>query len=182
MANMLPRIISGKFRGQTLSVVSGTTRPITGRIKQSLFDTIREFIPNALVLDCFAGSGSMGLEALSRGATKVIFVEKDEKAAEILKKNILKMHAELETEVINKDAMTYLVGAEDKFDLLFADPPFPIAKLIKPDNFVKVMQPEALLVFRAPSVNEKPAVEQLTLVHEEYFGESTIYFYRQAAI
>src|SRR4051812_2139255 len=86
------RIISGKFRGHTLVSPPGdTTRPITDRAKQSLFDALQECFVDANVLDCFSGTGSMGLECLSRGAAKVFFIERDRAALRALKQNLADM-------------------------------------------------------------------------------------------
>jgi 16S rRNA (guanine966-N2)-methyltransferase len=83
------RIIAGEFRGRKLLPPKGeTTRPITDRVKQSLFDTLAPEIPDSVVFDCFAGTGSMGLEALSRGASHAVFFEADRSAAAILRRNI----------------------------------------------------------------------------------------------
>ena len=83
------RIIAGEFRGrQLLAAQSDVTRPITDRVKQSLFDILSPQIPQAIVYDCFAGTGSMGLECLSRGADRVIFFELDRSAVTLLRKNI----------------------------------------------------------------------------------------------
>src|SRR3954451_21285520 len=83
------RIIAGEFRGRKLlAPESDTTRPITDRVKQSLFDILTPMIPDAVVYDCFAGTGSMGLESLSRGAARAIFFERDRSALQRLKRNI----------------------------------------------------------------------------------------------
>src|ERR1700760_841983 len=86
------RIIAGNHRGHPLHANEGdTTRPITDRAKQSLFDALQECFVNETVLDCFSGSGSMGLECLSRGAAKAVFVERDRGALKALKKNLAEM-------------------------------------------------------------------------------------------
>src|SRR3954471_19171067 len=83
------RIIAGEFRGRKLlAPESDTTRPITDRAKQSLFDVLAPQIPDAVVFDCFAGTGSMGLECLSRGASRVLFFERDRSAVTRLRSNI----------------------------------------------------------------------------------------------
>src|SRR2546422_10639700 len=83
------RIIAGEFRGRTILAPEGNaTRPITDRVKQSLFDILTPLLEDAIVYDCFAGTGSMGLEALSRGAKRAVFFEADRSALQRLKKNI----------------------------------------------------------------------------------------------
>src|SRR5918997_2078096 len=83
------RIIAGEFRGRKLLPPGGdVTRPVTDRVKQSLFDILTPLLDNAIVYDCFAGTGSMGLECLSRGARRAVFFEADRSAMERLRKNI----------------------------------------------------------------------------------------------
>ena len=83
------RIIAGEFRGRKLLPPQGQqTRPITDRVKQSLFDILAPSIEGAVVFDCFAGTGSLGLEALSRGASRAVFFERDRSAVRLLQENI----------------------------------------------------------------------------------------------
>ena len=90
------RIIAGEFRGRRLLPPAGVkTRPITDRVKQSLFDIVSPLIPDAVVYDCYAGTGSMGLESLSRGARLAYFFEADRSAGMLLKKNIEALKKEL---------------------------------------------------------------------------------------
>ncbi len=85
------KIISGKYKGQKLNYNKLTTRPTINRIKESIFSIIQLKIENAKVLDLFAGSGSLGIEALSRGAKECVFVEKDPQACKVLLKNLKKL-------------------------------------------------------------------------------------------
>src|ERR1051325_10515280 len=98
------RIIAGEFRGRKLLPPQGdATRPITDRVKQSLFDILTPHIEGARVYDLFAGTGSMGLESLSRGATHVAFFESDRSAIERLKKNIATLKLESRSQIIPGD-------------------------------------------------------------------------------
>src|SRR6476646_5480100 len=95
------RIISGEFRGRKLLPPEGdVTRPITDRVKQSLFDILTPLIPDAVVYDCFAGTGSMGLECLSRGSAAVTFFEADRSAIARLKQNIAAVDAQVRSRVV----------------------------------------------------------------------------------
>src|SRR3954465_9465040 len=95
------RIIAGEFRGRRLLPPEGdVTRPITDRVKQSLFDILTPLLPDARVYDCFAGTGSMGLECLSRGAAHATFFEADRSAVQRLKKNISTMRVDDACEVV----------------------------------------------------------------------------------
>lgn len=123
------RIIAGQFRGRNLlAPASDTTRPITDRVKQSLFDIITGDMPDAVVYDCFSGTGSMGLESLSRGARLAVFFEADRSAIGLLKKNIATLAAEKQSRVIPGDLFKWfvhtVVAEQDKPTVIFLDPPY----------------------------------------------------------
>lgn len=121
------RIISGKFKGRQLaSFKADHIRPTMDRIKETLFNKLRHHTNGARVLDLFAGTGNLGLEALSRGATHVTFVEFHPKSLQIIVQNIELLKIEdSEFEIIKKDVIKYL-RSENKhhFDLILIDPPF----------------------------------------------------------
>ncbi|HWE04638.1 MAG TPA: 16S rRNA (guanine(966)-N(2))-methyltransferase RsmD [Tepidisphaeraceae bacterium] len=124
------RIIAGKHRGRNLLPPLGdVTRPITDRAKQSLFDILAPTLEDARVYDCFAGTGSMGLECLSRGAAAVKFFEADRSAIERLKKNIAAMDDEHRCRIIAGDLFKWFAqapapDAKDRGDIIFLDPPY----------------------------------------------------------
>lgn len=120
-----PRIISGLYKGLRLKPVPGTiTRPITDRVKEALFNILGADVHDSHFLDLFAGTGSVGIEALSRGAANVFFIEKDSSAFRTLSENLSKTK-ELDTHTLIKgDAFFYLEkGFEIKFDYVFIAPP-----------------------------------------------------------
>lgn len=120
------RIISGKYKGQQLNHFSADhIRPTTDRVKETLFNIIQNDLPGARVLDLFAGTGNLGLEALSRGAEEVLFVESHPKSLEIIRKNIEKLKVTETHSIWNKDVLRFLENPPEKtFDIIFADPPF----------------------------------------------------------
>jgi len=130
------RIIAGERHGRTLEAPRGTllTRPITGRVKENLFNIIQPLVPEAVVLDLFAGTGSLGLEALSRGARWATFVEQHREVSDILKRNVARLGYEEASRVITGDALRLRpavrdsglrqVGEQLVFDLVFVDPPY----------------------------------------------------------
>ena len=126
------RIISGRFRSRRLHAPrdASTTRPIPDRVKESLYNLLRGHIEDAVLLDCFAGTGSFGLEALSRGASRCYFVERDRAIANLLERNIAELRVEDECEVIVGDALgpATLLRCPDQIDLIFMDPPYPLAR------------------------------------------------------
>ena len=117
------RIIAGAAKGRRLVGPAGLdTRPLTGRAREALFSSLGPAVAGAAVLDLYAGSGSLGLEALSRGAASVVFVERDRRALEALRLN--KLAVDLGGEVRHGDVERYLASCRDQFDLVFLDPPY----------------------------------------------------------
>ena len=120
------RIIGGKARGTKLYTLEGeSTRPTHDRIRESLFNIIQFDITNSVFLDLFSGSGAVGLEAVSRGAKKAILCEKERKAIEIIKKNIIKTHLEDKIELYNMSFEKLLNSKlKEKLDYIYIDPPY----------------------------------------------------------
>ena len=118
------RIISGKARGTKLFTLDGlNTRPTLDRVKEPLFSIIQEYVLDSDVLDLFAGSGALGLEALSRGAKSAILCDNSKEAVDIIYKNITK--TKLNAEVINNDFVKTLKRLDGRqFDIIFLDPPY----------------------------------------------------------
>jgi len=119
------RIIAGEFRGTNLfSPKDGDTRPMLDRVKEAVFSILGGSFPGQRALDLFAGTGSLGLEALSRGAAACTFVESDPKALEVLRRNVEKLRLEARSLAVKWDALLWRPEEDEKFDLLFYDPPY----------------------------------------------------------
>lgn len=119
------RVITGKARGRRLETLSGDdVRPTTDTVKEAVFSIIQFSIEGRSFLDVFAGSGQMGIEALSRGAKKAVFVDKSRRSLEIIRKNIKTCGFEDDAEIIASDSLSYLSSVQEKFDLVFLDPPY----------------------------------------------------------
>lgn len=139
------RIISGQFRAKKLFPPTHDIRPTTDKVKQALFTRLQFFIENATVLDLFSGSGAVGIEAISRGAKKVVFCDSNEKSIMLTKKNInaLKLErSKTEIEINKLDYLQYLTQTKEKFDLIILDPPYnsdyyiPALQIIKERNLL----------------------------------------------
>jgi 16S rRNA (guanine(966)-N(2))-methyltransferase RsmD len=120
------RIITGLYKGRTIRTVPDlSVRPATDRVRQTIFNMLayRMTFDDATVLDLFAGSGSLGLEALSRGAANVTFVESGQAAADKIEENLRAFGSDRGV-VIREDAISYLARASNSCDLIFADPPY----------------------------------------------------------
>ena len=126
------RIITGTARGRRLQTLPGEdTRPTTDRVKEGIFSAIQFDIEGRRVLDLFAGSGQMGLEALSRGASRAVFVDKSPKAADVIRANCLSTGLADGSVVLCTDALTFCAGQGEKFDIIFLDPPYDAGLLPK---------------------------------------------------
>jgi 16S rRNA (guanine966-N2)-methyltransferase len=118
------RIIAGKHRGRKLPVLMAEgLRPTTDRVKETVFNWLMPFIQDSHCLDCFAGSGGLGFEALSRGANHVHFIELNKAAAQQLKENQRLLNSD-NVSIINSDALSFIKNNTQKFDVVFLDPPF----------------------------------------------------------
>ena len=120
------RIIGGRWRGTRLPVADiAGLRPTSDRARETLFNWLQPVLPDARVLDLFAGSGALGLEALSRGASEAVLVEREAKLAESLRQTVAKLRAEGEAQVVTADALAFLrAPLHGCFDIVFVDPPF----------------------------------------------------------
>lgn len=140
------RIIAGTLKGQTLKAVPGnTTRPTTDKIKEAVFQVIGPYFDGGSVLDLFAGSGSLGIEAISRGMDQAIFIDKQGKAIHTIKENLKKVKLEDNVEVFRTDAERALKAVakrELSFDLILLDPPY---KTIKFRDFIETIIENNLL-------------------------------------
>jgi len=130
------RIIGGRWRGRRFPCPSGDlTRPTGDRIRETLFNWLAPFIEGAHCLDLFAGTGALGLEALSRGAAGVTFVEQDGRTARQLEATLRELDCQ-DAEVIKGDALHFLAGTPTGFDIVFLDPPFGV---IDPGNMCTLL-------------------------------------------
>jgi 16S rRNA (guanine966-N2)-methyltransferase len=129
------RVVSGVCKGRPLKAVPGnTTRPTTDKVKEALFNMIGPYFDGGIGLDLFAGSGGLGLEALSRGVEKVIFIDRDSKAIQVIHENIQACKMEDFAEVYRNDAeraLKALIKREINFDYIFLDPPYQKQQLIQ---------------------------------------------------
>jgi 16S rRNA (guanine(966)-N(2))-methyltransferase RsmD len=180
------RIIGGTQKGKKIAVANLITRPLTDRIKTSIFDLISNFIPNSRVLDLFGGSGGFALEALSRGAKAATIVDLNLEAIEIINKNVLNTKFFNKATVLNRDAFKYAKAMKSKesYDIIFLDPPFPFTLKEKQHllslcmDLLNEENPDSLLVFRYPK-GEIHSSNKGTEVFAKKYGISEVSFYRK---
>ena len=169
------RIIAGKAKGRPLSVPGSGTRPMSGRARESVFSILAARFHGSRVLDLFAGSGALGLEALSRGASGVVFVERDRSAVAIIEGNITAVG--LGGTVIRRSlpvALSSLVGA---FDIVFIDPPYAdsddsVADILA--DMDKVLALDGIVVLHRQARSSVDRPEFLTCTDERRYGDAVV--------
>lgn len=174
------RLITGKFGGRILEG-SGTTRthPMGERIRGSLFNIIGDEIKDAKVLDAFAGSGALGLEAVSRGATSATFIERDRAAQNVIAKNIATLGVEGHTKLVKASVASWLETSEEQFDIVFADPPYHDLQLSTAMKLIKVLKPNGLMVLSYTGRGEVPTDLGVVVVDNRRYGDAVLAFYRK---
>jgi 16S rRNA (guanine966-N2)-methyltransferase len=184
------RVIAGSAKGVRLAAPGEGTRPLSDRVKQTLFAILEPDLPGARVLDLFAGSGAGGIEALSRGASGAVFVERDAAAVRVIDRNLSQARLlELAT-VRRAEAIVYLrerAAADGPFDVVIVDPPYADTETMGRTIGLLEAQAAALLTERAWVVVKHfwrtpppPVSGLLASVRSRRFGETTLSFYRRA--
>ena len=176
------RIIGGTHRGRIIITPKGwDTRPTRGRIRESVFNIIRNEIPDAAVLDLFAGSGALGLEAVSRGAKSAVFVDNAKPAREAIQQNIRSLQMTDQTRLLfcgYAEALRRLQSEKQSFDILFLDPPYlqaDTSALFSQVQKSGVLKPGALWVYERAKRNAfAPAC--LRVVDERSYGDTSVVF------
>lgn len=182
------RIISGTAKGTKLYTLDGlNTRPTLDRVKESIFNIIQNEIYESKVLDLFSGSGAIGLEFASRGASKVYLCDNSKEACEIIKKNICKTHLEKKAKVYNLDFLNFLKEFEnEKFDIIYLDPPYQtdfIEKVILELINLKYMTNKTLIIAETDKeqvIKKVKEIKEIELVDKRTYGRAYILFLKKA--
>ena len=179
------RVISGVAKGIKLKSVPGSgTRPILDRVKTALFDILRPEICEKKVLDLFAGSGSVGIEALSQGAASCIFLDLSRQAIETIRSNLEATHLVGQAEVRQADAFSFLRNSKKSFDLIYIAPPqykgIWLEALKEISSRPDLLNDNGLAVVQIdPTENDDFACSDLALESERKYGNSLLLFYRK---
>src|SRR3989344_2939837 len=179
------RVITGSAKNKRLLVPANVTRPITDRIKTSLFDIIKDLVPRSRVLDLFAGSGALGIEALSRGASSAVFVDNNPQAIKIINKNLNNCGLLDNTGRYLQDVTEFLSSQSNRgqFQIIFLDPPFSLPqdqKLELADLCSRVLEISGLLVLRYPEKENYPHIyKNLEKKFTKLYGISEVSFYQK---
>ena len=180
------RIISGYLKGKKIDLPKDDlTRPLKDMVKESIFNIIEHSndisskLKEAIVLDLFSGTGSFGLECVSRGAKKVIFNENYNSAIEILEKNIKNLNCQNKCQILKSDCFRLLKNFNEKVDIIFMDPPFKeegINELIISIVEANILKQNALIIIHRNKKNDESLSERLKIVDTRYYGLSKIIF------
>ena len=180
----VPVIIAGSAKGRKLRRPAAGTRPFTDRNREALFSSLGPSVEGSRVVDLFAGTGSLGLEALSRGAGSVTFVEWNPPAVTILRENIVKTG--LGGEVVATDVVHFLRASGDRFDLAFVDPPYELPLASVEEVLTELMnrlEAGAEVVVHRRYGEPQPSVPTaLELVWERRYGDAQIWRYARVAV
>ena len=177
------RIIAGEKRGRKLTEFAGEdVRPTTDRVRESVFNIIQTFIPDACVLDLFSGSGALSLEALSRGAECAVCVDIDPRSIAIIKKNAEATGYTDKCEIKNMSCFDFLDKSSDKFDIIFLDPPYnrdfiePVMKKIIERN---ILNDGGIIMLESDGTDFHGEVGGLSIYRQRKYGRTYITVYIQ---
>ena len=178
------RVITGKAKGVVLKTPDGmNTRPTSDRVKEALFSAINFDIPGMDVLDLFGGTGQLGIEALSRGANKAVFVDAGEDACKLIRENLRRTKLESQARVVRSDYLSFLKTCREKFGIIFLDPPYAEVFLENALNFIAEID---ILQSGGIIVAERPLGKELSLELPDFarsrdykYGNTLVTFYRK---
>jgi 16S rRNA (guanine(966)-N(2))-methyltransferase RsmD len=179
------RITGGIGRGRKLKVPAGSkVRPTSDKVKQALFNILGDRVPGSVFLDLFAGAGGIGLEALSRGASQVVFVDGSRESLSVIKKNIEALKLTELAQVIAAQSEIFLRRPSGPYDIIFLDPPYKmeLAPLLGQIAQADMLKPGGVVV--AEHFKKQPSPERagkLELFREAAYGDTVLAFYKAAA-
>ncbi len=178
---MNTRIIAGKFGSRPIDAPGRrSTHVMSERARAALFNSLGGYVEGARVLDTFAGSGSLGLEALSRGAESVVFVERDRIAAKIIANNVKMLGVGDKAAIVQAGISSWIdTSADEKFDLIFADPPYMNPQFSTVSKIFGLLKPRALMVLSHPGNGEVPIQDGIVVVDNRSYGNLYLTVFRR---
>lgn len=177
------RLIAGKFGGRVIDAPDRrSTHAMSERARGALFNSLGALIEGAEVLDVFAGSGSIGLEALSRGAHSAVFIEKDRIAARIIQSNVDLLGLSEHAKVVRAGVSSWIdTSHEAYFDLVFADPPYHDPQFSTVKKLFGLLKPNALMVLSHAGRGEVPIQNGIVVVDDRSYGNLHLTYFRRDA-
>lgn len=174
------RVLSGKFKGTSLlSPGSELTHPMGAREKLALFNMVQPYLEEAKVLDIYAGSGALGIEALSRGAKSVVFVEKSAKIASVIRQNLAKITGK--TQILTENARDFASNDtwKGQFEVILADPPYDGFSKNEVVELPKLLQPGGILALSFPFAGGVPEISEVKLLTVRKYAAAGIAIYQK---
>lgn len=187
----MPRVVAGKAKGTILIAPKGRhSRPTADKTKEAIFSSIDPYLYDAKFLDLFAGTGQMGIEALSRAASEAVFVDNSRPAIQAIRTNLKKTHLEDQARVLQSSAnsaVKKLLAAEEVFDIIYFDPPYAdfanLLEQINESSLAKLLNDDGILIIEEDSQDfkEENAVEltMFTLLRRGKYGQAMVSFYEK---
>ncbi len=179
------RVITGSARGRKLKELDGfDIRPTTDRVKEGLFSAIQFEIPNADILDLFAGTGQLGIECLSRGAKSAVFVDQSQAAAAVIRDNLKNTNLTDRARVYTGDALSFLskTAKNLKFDLIFLDPPYEsdlISQAMRNIAAFDILKPRGIIIVERPAAKIIPPAPDIFRASRSYkYGKIAVTLYQ----
>lgn len=177
------RIISGMRRGHKLLEFEGDdVRPTTDRVKESIFNLIQTFVPDAVCLDMFAGSGALSFEAISRGAKRAVCIDTDKRSVDIIKKNAASLDFLDKCDIVNMSCFDYAKRTNEKFDIIFLDPPYnknfiePVLKTISEND---ILSEDGIIVLESDDTDFHNKFDGPEIYRQRKYGRTYITIYRK---
>jgi 16S rRNA (guanine966-N2)-methyltransferase len=178
------RIIAGSAGGRPLKAPPDGLRPTMDRVRAAIFSSLGDLVPDAAVLDLFAGSGGMGIEALSRGAASAVFVDSNERCSRCIRENLRMATAEASVQTLDAYRFLDLYAVPAAYDLIFADPPYHkresdidhSALLVTNEKLAAALRPGGLFVLEKNARGDLPAESLFDLVKSKRYGGSEILY------
>ena len=176
------RVITGRARGAKLRTLDGlSTRPTSDRVKEAMFNIIQFDIEGRRVLDLFAGSGQLAIEALSRGASYAVLVDQNVEAVKVVKENLKKVKFDQKATVLRADYLQYLSSCRERFDLILLDPPYGenyLEKALERISEIDILNDGGIIVCEKPRGKELPAVLGGLVCSRDYnYGKTAVNLY-----
>jgi 16S rRNA (guanine966-N2)-methyltransferase len=178
------RVIAGSAGGIQLDVPKRGVRPTMDRVKAAIFSSLADKVIGARVLDLFAGSGALGIEALSRGAVSALFVEQDRQSISVIEKNLARTN--LSGRVRHQEVFGFLRGFRfgGEFDIIFADPPYEktapgerfTEKLLTNEMLAKIVEPAGIFVLEKHPGEKVPHGDLWQVIHRKTYGATEVLF------
>ncbi len=179
------RVITGSARGTVLKAPRGMqTRPTMDQVKEGLFSAIQFEIEGRRVLDLFAGSGQLGIEALSRGANHAVFIDASREACSVIRENLAKTRLAGRAQLVQSDYLGYLARCRETFDLVFLDPPYAevfLETALKKISEIDILSDSGIIICERPVQKQLPGDVPGLLHYRDYrYGKTAVTLYRKA--